>query len=59
MKGIGGGGGGSGGGGWRGSSQRRKKCVLKPHLCKVKLGFTEVCIIFLIFAQKHRLWVLV
>ena len=25
----------------------------------VKLGFTGVYIIFLIFAQKHRLWVLV
>ena len=25
----------------------------------VKLGFTEVYIIFLIFAQKHRLWVFV
>ena len=32
---------------------------LKPHIYIVKLGFTGVCIIFLISAQKHRLWVLV
>ena len=32
---------------------------LKPHFYIVKLGFTGVYIIFLIFAQKHRLWVLV
>ena len=32
---------------------------LKPHFYIVKLGFTGVCIIFLISAQKHRLWVLV
>ena len=31
----------------------------KPHLCIVNLGFTGVYIIFLIPAQKHRLWVLV
>ena len=31
---------------------------LKPHFCIVKLGFTGVYIIFLISAQKHRLWVL-
>ena len=31
----------------------------KPHFYIVKLGFTGVCIIFLISAQKHRLWVLV
>ena len=31
----------------------------KPHFYIVKLGFTGVYIIFLIFAQKHRLWVLV
>ena len=30
---------------------------LKPHFYTVKLGFTGVYIIFLIFAQKHRLWV--
>ena len=30
---------------------------LKPHFCIVKLGFTGVYIIFLISAQKHRLWV--
>ena len=30
---------------------------LKPHFYIVKLGFTGVCIIFLISAQKHRLWV--
>ena len=29
---------------------------LKPHLYIVKLGFTGVYIIFLISAQKHRLW---
>ena len=28
---------------------------LKPHLYKVKLGFSGVYIIFLIFAQTHRL----
>ena len=32
---------------------------LKPHFYIVKLGFTGVYIIFLSFAQKHRLWVLV
>ena len=32
---------------------------LKPHIYIVKLGFTGVYIIFLISAQKHRLWVLV
>ena len=32
---------------------------LKPHFYIVKLGYTGVYIIFLIFAQKHRLWVLV
>ena len=32
---------------------------LKPHIYTVKLGFTWVCIIFLISAQKQRLWVLV
>ena len=31
---------------------------LKPHFYIVKLGFTEVYIIFLISAQKHRLWIL-
>ena len=30
-----------------------------PHFYIVKLGFTGVYIIFLIFALKHRLWVLV
>ena len=29
---------------------------LKPHFYVVKLGFTGVYIIFLISAQKHRLW---
>ena len=29
---------------------------LKPHVYIVKLGFTGVYIIFLISAQKHRLW---
>ena len=32
---------------------------LKPQFYIVKLGFTGVYIIFLISAQKHRLWVLV
>ena len=32
---------------------------LKPHFYIIKLGFTGVFIIFLIFARKHRLWVLV
>ena len=32
---------------------------LKLHFYIVKLGFTGVYIIFLISAQKHRLWVLV
>ena len=32
---------------------------LKPHFYIDKLEFTGVCIIFLISAQKHRLWVLV
>ena len=32
---------------------------LKPHFYIVKLGFTGVCIIFFISAQKRRLWVLV
>ena len=31
----------------------------KPHFYIVKLGFTGVYIIFLISAQKHRLWVFV
>ena len=31
----------------------------KPHFYKVKLELTGVYIIFLISAQKHRLWVLV
>ena len=32
---------------------------LKPHFYIVKLGFTGVYIIFVISAQKHRIWVLV
>ena len=32
---------------------------LKPHFYPIKLGFTGIYIIFLISAQKHRLWVLV
>ena len=32
---------------------------LKPYFYTVKLGFTELYIIFLISAQKHRLWVLI
>ena len=31
----------------------------KPHFYIVELGFTGVYIIFLISAQKHRLWILV
>ena len=31
----------------------------KPHFYIVKLGLTGVYIIFLISAQKHRMWVLV
>ena len=31
---------------------------LKPHFYIVKLRFTGIYIIFFIFAQKHRLWVL-
>ena len=30
---------------------------LKPYFYTVKLGFRGVYVIFLIFAQKHRLWV--
>ena len=42
----------------------RKTCIynidpLKPHFYIVRLGFIGVYIIFLISAQKHRLWVLV
>ena len=42
----------------------RKTCLynvdpLKPHFYIVKLGFAGVYIIFLISAQKHRLWVLI
>ena len=33
--------------------------LIKLRFYIVKLGFTGVYIIFLIFAQKHRLWVLV
>ena len=32
---------------------------LKPHFYIIKLGFTEVYIIFSYFAKKYRLWVLV
>ena len=32
---------------------------LNPTFIKVKLGFTGVYIIVLIYAQKHRLWVLI
>ena len=35
------------------------KASRKPRFYIVKLGFAGVYIIFLIFAQKHRLWVLV
>ena len=47
----------------RGSTiTKRCRCnfdPLKPHFYIVKLGFTGVYIIFLIFAQNIRLWVLV
>ena len=47
-----------------GDSDITKTCLynvdpLKPHFSIAKLGFTGVYIIFLISAQKHRLWVLV
>ena len=32
---------------------------LKPHFYIVKLGFTGVYIIFLVSAQKYKLWVIV
>ena len=41
------------------SSSRKHTYIiltLKPHFYIVKLGFTGVYIIFLISAQKHRLW---
>ena len=47
------------------SSRKHAYIILTPlnptfiHFYIVKLGFTEVYIIFLISAQKHRLWVLV
>ena len=46
------------------NAQKHKTCLynfdpLKPHFYIVKLGFTGVYIIFLISAQKHRLWVTV
>ena len=49
---------------WETSIDITKTCLynvdpLKPHFYIVKLGFTGVYIIFLISAQKHRLWVLV
>ena len=45
-------------------SSSTKTCLynvdpLKPHFYIVKLEFTGVYIIFLISAQKHRMWVLV
>ena len=38
-----------------------KSClyIFDPDFYRVKLGFTGVYVIFLISAQKHRLWVLV
>ena len=49
---------------WTSQSCITKTCLynfdpLIPHLYIVELGFTWVYIIFLISAQKHRLWVLV
>ena len=38
---------------------RTRLCNFDPLIYIVKLGFTGVYIIFLISAQKHRLWVLV
>ena len=46
---------------WSKTSRKHAYIILsplKPHFYIVKLGFTEVYIIFLISAQKHRLWVL-
>ena len=40
-------------------SSRKHTYIIKPHFYIVNLGFTGVYIIFLISAQKHRLWVLV
>ena len=47
-----------------GNVAHQKTCLynfdpLKPHFYIVKLGFKGVYIIFLISAQKYRLWVLV
>ena len=36
-----------------------KTISIKPTLIIVKLGFIGVCIIFLFFALKHRVWILV
>ena len=49
---------------WRKLGYITKTCLynfdpLKPHFYIVKLRCTGVCIIFLISAQNHRLWVLV
>ena len=45
----------------RSASRKHAFIILTPlnPTYIVKLGFTVVYIIFLIFAQKHRLWVLV
>ena len=48
--------------GWLNPSRKHAYIIFypfKPHFYIVKLGFTGVYIIFLISAQKHRLWVLV
>ena len=42
-----------------GLAKEGKKCVFRPHYYIVKLRFTGVYIIFLISAQKHRLWILI
>ena len=52
------GGGGGGGGVCITKTSQYNFDFLKPHFFIVKLGFTGVYIIFLISAQKHRLWVL-
>ena len=40
-------------------SRKHAYIIMTPYFYIVKLGFTEVHIIYLISAQKHRLWVLV
>ena len=49
---------------WRNKKNITITCLynfdpLKPHFYILKLGFIGIDIIFLISAQRHRLWVLV